>query len=113
MGDPARYQNFISKFANTENSEFATVYGFSPLSQRIHTIGGRAYSQDGVLKDLTASTYVVKFYSDILEEMNPDHRWLKFNRVTVDGTTKIYDILIMWDSEVQRFKINSIIKRGK
>lgn len=96
-------------YLNSEFSEFATVYDFSSLSAGGHNIKVRAYNQEGLFKDFTMSVYVKKFHGDFVEVMEPAQRWIRFNRVTSEGITKTYNILIVWDDELQGFKIQDIV----
>jgi len=100
-------------YPNAENSGFATIHDFSSLSQGTNIVAVRIYNQDGQFKDLSASVNIIKFHGDSVESMSPDQRWLRTNRVTADGITKTYDILIEWDYELQEFKIGDIVKKGR
>jgi hypothetical protein len=94
-----------------ENSGFAMVYNFSQLSSGAHEMKVRIYNLDGLSKELTTSFSVLKFHGSTVQNLSPNSRLFRFNRVTVDGTTKRYDIGIEWFNEIQGFKIISIIPR--
>jgi hypothetical protein len=96
-------------YINSDYSGFAMIYDFSQLYAGAHEMKVRIYNQEGQPKDLTASFFVLKFHGDFVQNMSPSSRLLRFNRVTADGVTKRYDIHIDWISEIQGFKIISIM----
>jgi hypothetical protein len=93
------------------NSGFAMVYNFSQLSSGTHEMKVKLYNLDGQSKELVTSFSVLKFHGDNVQNISPNTRVLRFNRVTVDGSTRRYDIGIKWFNEIQGFKIISIIPR--
>jgi hypothetical protein len=98
-------------YPNAENSGFAMIWNYSSLTSGNHTVKVRLHNQEEETKDLDASVVVVKFHGDFVEDMIPNSRWLRLNRVKADGITKTYDIKIQWSNETQAFEITDIVPR--
>lgn len=53
----------------------------------------------------------MKFHGDHVENMAPNSRVLRFNKVFADGATKTFDIGIEWSQEAQGLRIISVFPR--
>lgn len=102
--------------ANAENSGYSMAFGYTNLSEGMHTLTSRAISESGEVKDSTTTFYVDKYHKPFIgggDTVNASRSLLTASGdrisvldITIDG--RRYDLYLQWNTATQGFEIYEI-----
>jgi len=92
-------------YPNAERGGFALVWNYSSLSPGAHLVQIEVQNMKGEILSLSANIRVVELSGEMITRVNPGEWTIPEVNLTVDGSTKAYDLRLEWSSESQAFEI--------
>ena len=101
---------------NSSSSGFSLAWNYNDMEPGEHTITARAYNQNGLFEDSTATFTVTRFHKSFLSQgdqvdLNTAQCSVADGQITLSDAImdgKVYDILLDWRTAAQDFQIVEI-----
>jgi hypothetical protein len=92
-------------YPDADRGGFALVWNYSNLSPGAHFVRIEVQNTKGEVLNLGANVFVLKVSGEAVNQGNPLELLIPGVKLTVNGTTEIYDLKVEWSKESEAFEI--------